>query len=82
MAKGKGKVKFKPGALQALRSTPEARAYLQAEGKAYQERCGGEDKGYLLTELVVEESRTAVSLMATGKARNSNRIHHTLIRKL
>lgn len=51
-------------------------------GKQVAEAAGGEAKGYKVTDLVLEDPRAAVSVMATGHAANSNRKHHTLIRAL
>ena len=43
---------------------------------------GGQDMGYKVTMLALEDPRGAVSVMATGHAARHNRKHNTLIRKM
>lgn len=43
---------------------------------------GGEVEGYMVTPLVLEDPRGAVSVMATGEAHNHNRKYHALLRNL
>lgn len=38
--------------------------------------------GYVVTDLILEQPRGAVSVMAYGHAKNSNRKHNSLIRSL
>jgi len=38
--------------------------------------------GYMVTDLVLEKPRAAVSVMATGHASNHNRKYHSLLRAL
>lgn len=78
----KRRAKLNADAFEAIRKTPEVRADLLRRGKRIAEAAGGEAMGYKVTELVLEDPRGAVSVMATGKAHNHNRKHHSLIRSL
>lgn len=77
-----GKVKFNKKAFEDLRKQPEVRRDLLARGKRLARAAGGEDMGYKVTPLALEDPRGAVSVMATGKARMHNRKHHSLLRNL
>ena len=68
--------------LQELRNQPAVRADLMRRAKAVAEAAGGEDKGYMVTDLVLEDPRAAASVMATGHAHWENRKRNTLIRAL
>lgn len=81
MAQRKG-LKFNRDAFEELRKLPAVRADLKRRAKNIAEDAGGEDKGYKVTELVLEDPRGAVSIMATGEAAGHNRKHHSLIRAL
>lgn len=72
------------GALEDLRKDPALLDDLKkrAERVADAASDGGRVEGYIVTPLVLEESRAAVSVMATGHARNHNNKHHTLLRHL
>lgn len=78
----KAKLKWKRGALKKLRNEPKMTAFLEKKAKQIAADAGGEDIGYMVTDLVLEDTRAAVSVMATGHASNHNRKHHTLLRAL
>ena len=80
----KFKLKFNRAAFEALRNDPAVRADLRARAERVQKAASrnGEVEGYIVTDLVLEESRAAVSVMATGHAHNHNRKHHALLRAL
>ena len=84
MAHNKFKIKFKPGAFQQLLNDPAVRADLMARAERVQREASenGAVDGYIVTDLVLEESRAAVSVMATGHAHNHNRKRHALLRAL
>ena len=77
-----GKVKFNKNAFVDIRTTVAVRKYLLERGRKLSRAAGGEDMGYKVTSLVLEDNRAAVSVMATGKARMHNRKHHALLRNL
>lgn len=68
--------------LQELRKQPGVRADLMRRAKAVAAAAGGEDKGYKVTDLVLEDPRAAVSVMATGHAHRENRKRNTLVKGL
>ena len=68
--------------LQELRKQPGVRADLMRRAKAVAAAAGGEDKGYKVTDLVLEDPRAAVSVMATGHAHHENRKRNTLVKGL
>lgn len=68
--------------LQELRKQPAVRADLMRRARAVAEAAGGEDKGYMVTDLVLEDPRAAASVMATGRAHWENRKRNTLIKAL
>lgn len=76
------KFKLNQKAFQEIRKHPAVQADLLRRAKNIAAAAGGESKGYLVTELVLENNRSAVSVMATGHARNENRKRHTLIRAI
>lgn len=83
MAKRKGfALEFDPKMLQEIRTDYRVRADLVKRAKRIAEAAGGEDMGYKVTDLVLEEPRAAASVMATGKAHFHNRKHAALIRSL
>lgn len=69
-------------ALKRIRTDPAVRADLVRRAKAVAKAAGGEDKGYLVTDLVLEDPRGAASVMATGKAHYENRRRNTLLKAL
>ncbi|MFJ2618165.1 hypothetical protein [Glutamicibacter sp. NPDC087344] len=75
-------IKWKKQALEEIRKLPEVRADLKRRGEKIAAAAGGEAMGYKVTELVLEDPRGAVSVMATGKARAHNQKHHSLIRAI
>ena len=54
--------------LQELRKQPAVRADLMRRARAVAEAAGGEEKGYIPTDLVLEDPRAAASVMATASA--------------
>lgn len=79
---GKSKFKLNEEALRKLRQDPKVRADLLERGQKLAAAAGGEAMGYKVTELVLEDPRGAVSVMATGHAHFHNRKHHALLRNL
>lgn len=76
------KLKLNAQAFEDIRKTPAVRADLLRRAKRIAEAAGGEEMGYKVTELVLEDPRGAVSVMATGQAHFDNRKHHSLLRSL
>ena len=81
MAKKSG-IKFNPKGFEQLRHDPRVEQYLLAMAKRIAAAAGGESMGFKVTELVLEDPRSAVSVMATGHAAAHNRKHHSLLRAL
>ena len=75
-------LKWNKGALQKLRNDPRITDFLLKKASQVQRDAGGEGMGYVVTDLVLEESRSAVSVQARGHAHFHNRKHHSLIRAL
>lgn len=77
-------IKFNADAFRQLLSLPEVRADLMARAERVQREASenGTVEGYIVTDLVLEETRAAVSIMATGHAHNHNRKHHALLKAL
>lgn len=75
-------LKYKKDVFEQIRKLPAVRADLKRRAEAIAKEAGGEDMGYKVTELVLEDPRGAVSVMATGHARNHNQKHHSLVRAL
>lgn len=76
------KLKFNQKAFEELRKSPGVVADLKRRAERIAAAAGGEGMGYKVTELVLEDPRGAVSLMATGHAHFHNRKHHALLRAL
>ena len=76
------KLKFNQKAFEELRKSPGVVADLKRRAENIAEAAGGEAKGYKVTELVLEDPRGAVSVMATGHAHFHNRKHHALLKAL
>lgn len=75
-------LKFNRGVFEKIRNLPEVRADLERRAERIAAAAGGEAMGYKVTELVLEDPRGAVSVMATGHAHFHNRRHHALLRAL
>ena len=80
----KFKLEFKPKGLGELVNLPEVRSFLTEGAKCIQREASenGAGEGYVATDLVLEETRAAVSIMATGHAHNHNRKNHSLLKAL
>ena len=80
----KFRLKFKRSAFRELLHEPKVRAELMARANriAAQASNNGAVSGYVVTDLVLEEPRGAVSVMATGHAHNHNRKHQALLRAI
>lgn len=76
------KVKFNRKGFEQLRHQPKVKADLMRRAKALAEKAGGQGMGYKVTDLVLEDPRGAVSVMATGHAAYHNRKHNSLIKAL
>lgn len=76
------KLKFNRGVFEQIRNLPEVRADLKRRADKIATSAGGEAMGYKVTELVLEDPRGAVSVMATGHAHFHNRKNHALLRAL
>ena len=76
------KLKFNRGVFEQIRNLPEVRADLKRRADKIAASAGGEGMGYKVTELVLEDPRGAVSVMATGHAHFHNRRNHALLRAL
>lgn len=76
------KLKWNKNAMTQIRNTRESRGLAKelAEDIAKSASNSGAVDGYNVTELVLEDSRGAASVMATGHARRHNRKHHALIK--
>ena len=85
MAKhNKFELRFNKNAFRRLLSDPAVRADLMARAERVQREASGNGAvdGYVVTDLVLEETRAAVSIMATGHAHNHNRKHHALLKAI
>lgn len=76
------KVKFNRKGFEQLRHQPKVKADLLRRAQALAEKAGGQGMGYKVTDLVLEDPRGAVSVMATGHAAYHNRKHNSLIKAL
>ena len=81
MARKKG-LKWNKGAMEKLRHDPRITEFLLKKAAEVQQTAGGEKMGYVITDLVLEEPRSAVSVQARGHAHFHNRKHHSLLRAL
>lgn len=77
-----GKVKFNRKGFEQLRHQPKVKADLLRRAKALAQKAGGQEMGYKVTDLVLEDPRGAVSVMATGHAAYHNRKHNSLVKAL
>lgn len=80
--KNQFKLKFNPKQLEDLRQDRRVRADVVKRAERIAEAAGGEEMGYKVTDLVLEDPRSAASVMATGEAHFHNRKHAALIRSL
>ena len=78
----KSGLKINRDAIQAILNEPAVGQDLVRRANNVAKEAGGEEIGYMVTDLVLEESRAAVSVMATGKAHFHNRKHISLIKAL
>lgn len=69
-------------AIEAILNDPAVMRDLVRRAENIAEAAGGEDIGYEVTHLALEDPRTAVSVMATGHAHFHNRKYISLIRAL
>lgn len=74
------KLVFNEKALKALRKHPAVIRDLEKRARRIAAAAGGEDMGYKVTVLELEDPRGAVSVMATGRAAAHSRKHNSLIR--
>jgi len=73
---------FNRGFIKQVLVSKPVRDLVIGKAQAVAEAAGGEEMGYKVTDLVLEDMRSAASVMATGHAANSNRKHHSLIRAM
>lgn len=73
---------FNKKAFVEIRQLPEVKADLMKRAKKIAEEAGGEEMGYKVTDLSLEEPRGAVSVMATGKAAYHNRKYNSLVKAI
>lgn len=77
--------RLKPGALREIRQMPAVREDLMRRANLIADRAseGGRVDGYKVTDLLLEDPRGAVSVMAAGQhARSHNRKRNALVRSL
>ena len=88
---GQVRLKFNHKAFQAVRNDHRMRADVLARAERIADAAatmnGGDSKGkpvkgYKVTDLVLEETRAAASVMATRAAHHHNRKHATLLNAL
>lgn len=79
---GKKNLKFSKQGFQELRKQPGVRRDLLRRAKAIAAQAGGEDMGYKVTALDLEDPRGAASVMATGHAARHDRKHNSLLKSL
>ena len=84
MGKGKSGIKLNIEGFRELRTSPEAHQALVDLARQVQKDASndGDVDGYVVTDLVLEDPRAAVSVMATGHAARHNRKHHALVSAL
>mgnify|MGYP001048565520 CR=1 FL=1 len=78
------RLKFNKKAFEDLRQDPRAKRDLVERAERIKDAAskGGTVEGYVVTDLVLEDPRGAVSVMATGHAARHARKHNALIRNL
>ena len=82
MAKSTVKIKWNNEGFRQLRQSPGVKADLMARARRVAAAAGGEGMGYMVTDLVLENPRGAVSVLCTGEAVYLNRKYGSLIRAL
>lgn len=75
-------LKFNQKGFRQLRKEPGVRRDLLKRAERIAAAAGGQDMGYKVTPLDLEDPRGAVSVMATGKAARHNRKHNSLIKSM
>lgn len=78
------RLKFNKKGFEDLRQDPRAKRDLVKRAEQIKDAAsnGGAVEGYVVTDLVLEDPRGAVSVMATGHAARHTRKHNALIRNL
>lgn len=78
------RLKFNKKAFEDIRHDPKAKRDLLDRAERIKDGAsqGGRVEGYIVTDLVLEDPRGAVSVMATGHAARHTRKHNALIRNL
>lgn len=79
---GKPKIVWNLEGFRQLRQSPGVKHDLLERAHRVAASAGGENMGYMVTDLTLEYPRGAVSVMATGKARAHNRKYNSLMRGL
>ena len=78
-----GGLKLSNDVIRQIRTSPAVRRELHRRGGEEAAAAGaGRVDGYKVTDLVLEDPRGAVSVMATGHAARHNRKHNALLRSL
>lgn len=78
-----GGLKLSNDVIRQLRKSPAVRKELHRRAEKIASAAGaGRVDGYEVTDLVLEDPRGAVSVMATGHAARHNRKHNSLLRSL
>lgn len=75
----KARIKWNTEGFRQLRQSPSVKQDLLNRAERVASAAGGQDMGYMVTDLVLENPRGAVSVMATGKARAHNRRTNALM---
>lgn len=76
-------LKLSKGVIRQIRKSPAVRKELHRRAEKIASAAGaGRVDGYKVTDLVLEDPRGAVSVMATGHAARHNRKHNALLRSL
>ena len=78
----RAKLRWKKDAFKKIRHDRRIATFLLKKADQIAADAGGKEIGYMVTHLVLEKPRTAVSVMATGHASNHNRKYHSLLRAL
>lgn len=81
MARRKG-VKWNVKQFEALREDSAVQADLRKRAERIADAAGGESKGYIVRENRAREGRAGVTVLATGHAHFSNRLHQSLVKAL